>query len=335
METNNESNLNSLRSVSEFFGDTSEMNVVVPKVQRAYAQGRNSEENLRSHFVNEIFDHLESNETLELSFVYGSKTKSENGDIYRFELLDGQQRITTLILLYWYVASAEGKEIPRFINSFTYETRTTSYSFLKELAKTTVCLATSKPSETIRNRQWYTIAFDKDSSVNGMMNMLDSIHQRYIVSTKKGNLYDRLNNIKFYELDLEDFGLTEEIYVKMNARGLQLTPFENFKADLIKYMKRDDKSTYKHFVKMDIVGSPMVPYYLAVSQKLDNKWLNYFWKREDHTDREYCTRYFRFFYRFFASKLILDKQKDFRAQDYRPKSDNNKIWDFFWRLSPE
>lgn len=335
METNNAINLNSLRSVSEFFGDTSEMNVVVPKVQRAYAQGRNSEVNLRSHFVDEIFNYLESNKTLELSFIYGSKTKSEDGDAFRFELLDGQQRITTLILLYWYIASAEGKDIPGFINSFTYETRTTSSSFLKELAKTTVSPANQKPSDAIRNRQWYTIAFDKDSSVNGMMNMLDSIHQRYIVSTAKGNLYDRLYNIKFYELDLEDFGLTEEIYVKMNARGLQLTPFENFKADLIKYMRREDKTAYKHSVKMDIVGSPLVPYYLSISQKLDNKWLNYFWKREDRTDREYCTRYFRFFYRFFASKLILDKQKDYRAQDYRPKSENNKIWDFFWRLSPE
>ncbi len=331
---NKSTQLNSLRSLPEFFGRDNNISVVVPKVQRAYAQGRANEENLRTQFVNRIFESLETDTPLELSFVYGSKTQ-EGEDSYRFELLDGQQRITTLLLLYWYIASAEGKEVPHFIKSFTYETRTTSANFLKELENSTISISDESPASTIRERQWYTTSFDKDESVTGMMNMLDAIHDRYIISDQKGQLFDRLDNLKFYELDLEDFGLSEEIYVKMNARGLQLTPFENFKADLIKFMKRDDMTQFQETVQMDISRKQTAPYFLNFSQKLDNRWLNMFWSKEDRTGRDYCIRYFRFFYHFFTAKLFLEIQNNKPALDYRPKSEDNKSWDFFWRLSPE
>ncbi|MDE7420672.1 MAG: DUF262 domain-containing protein [Muribaculaceae bacterium] len=328
----NNNNLNSLRSLTEFFGEDNQMSVVVPKIQRAYAQGRSKEENLRTQFVNELFNALEIDEPLELSFVYGSKNLDEDG-AYRYELLDGQQRITTLMLVYWYLASAERKPVPPFIKSFTYETRTTSSKFLDELSHSTIKIDIEYPSKTLRQLKWYTLSFDKDSSVNGMMNMLDAIHHRYIGSSERGNLYYRLHNLKFYELDLKEFKLTEEIYVKMNARGLQLTPFENFKADLVKFMKRDDMPLFQDLVEMEIVGKPLAPYYLNFSQKLDNRWLNLFWHKEDKTGRDYCTRYFRFFYRYFASKCFLDYQKALTAQEFRPKSEGTP-WNFFWELSP-
>lgn len=325
-------NLNSICSLNGFFGEDNQMSVVIPKIQRAYAQGRAKEKNLRNQFISELFSALEKDEPIELSFVYGSKNLNEDGT-YRYELLDGQQRITTLMLIYWYIASAEDKKVPDFIKSFSYETRTTSSKFLEELARNTIELDSDKPSAIIRHLKWYTLSFDKDSSVNGMMNMLDTIHHRYVNSTEKVNLYDRLHNLRFYELDLKDFGLTEEIYVKMNARGLQLTPFENFKADLIKFMKREDMSIFHDIVEMDIIGKPKVPYYLNFSQKLDNKWLNLFWHKKDKTGRDYCIRYFRFFYRYFASKCFLDYQKDLNAQEFRPKSKGTP-WNFFWELSP-
>lgn len=328
----NDNNLNSLRSITEFFGDDNQMSVVVPKIQRAYAQGRSKEYNLRTQFVNELFNALEKNESIELSFVYGAKNLDEDG-VYRYELLDGQQRITTLMLVYWYIASVEGQDVPGFIKSFTYETRTTSSKFLNELARNTIKIDIEEPSAVIRHMKWYTLSFDKDSSVNGMMNMLDAIHHRYVNSVNRGNLYERLGLLKFYELDLKEFGLTEEIYVKMNARGLQLTPFENFKADLVKFMKRSDMTLFQDLVEMDIIGRPLAPYYLNFSQKLDNRWLNLFWHKEDKTGRDYCTRYFRFFYRYFASKCFLDYQKDLTAQEFRPKSEGT-AWNFFWELSP-
>lgn len=325
-----------LKSLAEFLGEPN-IKVVVPKIQRAYAQGRKSEKNIRNQFVDELFTALENGSTLELSFVYGSKIKSEDGSSIRFELLDGQQRITTLVLLSWFLACASGKEIPQFIKSFNYETRTTSETFLKELADNPLDVSNEKPSDALRNRQWYTLAFDKDDSVRGMLRMLDAIYYRYQDSPKKDALYVNLANLKFYELDLDDFGLTEEIYVKMNARGLQLTPFENFKADLTKLLKDDSIAEYNKEVEMDIAGHPMVPYYLSISQKIDNRWLDIFWSKEDADGRDYCDRFFRFFYRFFSTKYFLEIQKDIRPDDFRPNAMpgriEGKIWDFLWNLS--
>lgn len=328
----------SLKSLAEFLGEPN-IKVVVPKIQRAYAQGRTSEVNIRSQFVDEIFNALESGKILELSFVYGSKVLLEDGKSSRFELLDGQQRITTLVLLHWFLACVTGREIPEFIRAFSYETRTTSETFLKELANNPLEIGDERPSDSLRNRQWYTLSFDKDNSVRGMLIMLDAIYSRYKTSSNKEVLYNNLSNIKFYELDLDDFGLTEEIYVKMNARGLQLTPFENFKADLTKLLKDESVPEFNNEVEMEIAGHPIVPYYLSISQKIDNRWLDIFWNSEDTDGRVYCDRFFRFFYRFFTTKFFLEIQKDLKAEAFRPKkqpdSEESKIWNFLWVLSPE
>lgn len=328
--------ISSLKSLADFLGEQ-DIKVVVPKIQRAYAQGRKSEENIRSQFVEELFTALEEDKTIELSFVYGSKVKSQDGKYSRFELLDGQQRITTLVLLHWFLACVSGKDIPQFIKAFNYETRTTSETFLKRLADNPLDIVNEKPSDSLRNRQWYTLSFDKDNSVRGMLCMLDAFYFRYLESQNKEQLYDNLHNIKFYELDLDDFGLTEEIYVKMNARGLQLTPFENFKADLIKLLKDETITEFNKVVEMDIAGHPTVPYYLNISQKIDNRWLDLFWSHEDVNGRDYCDRFFRFFYRFFTTKYFLEIQKNLKADSFRPvaqpNTEESKIWNFLWVLS--
>ncbi|MBD5281133.1 MAG: DUF262 domain-containing protein [Bacteroides sp.] len=337
-------NPTSLKTLADFLGQK-KISVVVPKIQRAYAQGRKSEENIRIQFCDELFSSLENETKIELSFVYGSKVVESNSETIRFELLDGQQRITTLVLLYWFLACASGRQIPEWLTAFTYETRTTSTNFLHELSRSSLDVVNNKPSEVIRGRQWYTLAYDKDSSVWGMLNMLDTFHERYKVSDKKEQLFDNLDNIRFYELDLDDFGLTEEIYIKMNARGLQLTPFENFKADIIKYLKDEENPNFKERVHMEIVGHPEVDYYLNFSQKMDNRWLDIFWRKEDGTGtgdndgRKYCARFFRFFYRYFANKYYMEVQGAQPADYFRPKtlpeSEEGKVWHFLWTLSPK
>lgn len=78
-------------------------NVVIPIIQRDYAQGRPGKEFIRRTFLKEIKDHLEDGKELTLDFVYGSM----EGDA--FHPLDGQQRLTTLWLIYWYIALRAGK----------------------------------------------------------------------------------------------------------------------------------------------------------------------------------------------------------------------------------
>ncbi|WPC12000.1 hypothetical protein LEQ04_02775 [Riemerella anatipestifer] len=50
--------------------------------------------------------------------------------------LDGQQRLTTLFLLYWFIAIKENKlsaELKKLLTKFNYETRTSSKEFCNDL----------------------------------------------------------------------------------------------------------------------------------------------------------------------------------------------------------
>lgn len=334
-----------LCSLPEFFTDAEgqPVSVVVPKIQRAFAQGRQRERAVRERFVNKLFEALEQNRPMELNFVYGSKTREgATPGACRLELLDGQQRVTTLSLLYWYLACAEHRALPSWLSQLTYETRTTTENFLNRLVTRSLDIGSRLPSEAIRRRQWYAAvssSFDKDSSVRGMLAMLDAIHlryRRYADTPGATPLFDRLSNLRFYQLDLRDFGLTEEVYIKMNARGLQLTPFENFKADLTGYMKDHPSQGFSNPVEMK-PGGPKVPFYTRFFARLDNEWVDLFWQRDD-SGRDYSARYFRFFYRYLLNKLFLEQMAGKRPQLFEPsevaKSDDMADWQFLRREAP-
>ena len=75
--------------------------IEIPIIQRDYAQGRLGKEYLRQGFLTnlkEALDEEDDEKELKLDFVYGSV---ENG---KLQPLDGQQRLTTLWLLHWYIA---------------------------------------------------------------------------------------------------------------------------------------------------------------------------------------------------------------------------------------
>lgn len=294
--------------------------ILIPMIQRPYAQGRRSQKNIRQKFLSDIFKVLanDNQPKLELNFVYGAFTKDDENES-TFELLDGQQRLTTLFLLHWYVANASNVDVMNNLKKFVYQTRTSSADFLAKLLAQHIAIEKSqKPSKVIRNLSWYSRSFDKDTTVDSMLRMLDDIHLFYCDAEKKPS-YDDLNKLQFYVLDLEGFGMTEELFIKMNARGLQLTPFENFKADLIGFLKNHEE--YSIDVPLaDSKMNRMVPYWLNFSSLLDCKWTNLFWQKpmdcEDSGSKECDKSFFRFIQRFFANKSIILAGKQVRTDAY-------------------
>jgi len=118
---------------SSFWELLTEMTKIqIPIIQRDFAQGRENEKTnkIRSLFLESIIEAVESEKgSLELDFVYGNVEK----DV--FQPLDGQQRLTTLFLLHWYIALKTG-ELPntkKHFIKFTYETRISSREFCNEL----------------------------------------------------------------------------------------------------------------------------------------------------------------------------------------------------------
>ncbi|WP_279086842.1 DUF262 domain-containing protein [Bacteroides acidifaciens] len=294
--------------------------IVIPKIQRPYAQGRKDKvcKYVRDGFLTELFTALCNNELLELNFIYGIIRPSD--EVYVMELLDGQQRITTLFLLYWYIVNRELQQGDEFDNDvrnklkkFIYETRSSSTVFCQKLADFRIDLSNNTPKELICSSKWYFKSFDRDNSIVAMLTMLDAIHEKYNQCSPI-ELYKNLGNIQFYVKSLGYFNLSEELYIKMNARGLQLSPFENFKADLTNFITHSPYDRFTASVPLYDNTGESIPFHLNFSIKLDAKWVDIFW---NETEASFDAAYMAFFYRYFACKYIVASKNDITDQDMR------------------
>lgn len=280
--------------------------IKIPRIQRDYAQGREDEENIRNRFLKALFTHLVSKkETMDLDFIYGSL--KEFDDKNYFTPLDGQQRITTLFLLNWYVSNVEleGQQKVDYLeklSSFSYETRPAAKNFCKELVKYKF---DKTPVPEIINQKWFLEFYTQDPTISSMLNMLETIHKLYV--NHNVELFHRLSSLRFYIMPLDGFNLSDELYIKMNARGKQLSDFENFKADLINWMKSENNIDYKDFSKKIDYHSKTLPYYLSIASKLDNEWSDLFWSA--HTTQDYDESYLCFITRFFATNFATNVDK--------------------------
>lgn len=85
----------------------------------------------------------------------------------------------------------------------------------------------------IKDSPWFRYGWENDPTISAMLVMIQSIHN---IFNNMSDVWEKLvvdNIISFEVLDLgaKDFELTDELYIKTNARGKQLSDFENFKAD--------------------------------------------------------------------------------------------------------
>lgn len=200
--------------------------IVIPKIQRDYAQGRKEEEEIRRNFLNALYKGL-TNNGLTLDFIYGSQ---ENNALLP---LDGQQRLTTLFLLHWLVAMREGidPEKTHFLKKFQYETRPDTALFCQLLTTWKGKCEGTKISECIMNSPDYLLSWDHDPTITSMLHMLDALDEKFYGQNKPiDQLWDKLDQINFYCKDIKDLGETDDIYIKMNSRGKPLTNFEHFKS---------------------------------------------------------------------------------------------------------
>lgn len=269
--------------------------VEIPIIQRDYAQGRASSREVREVFLEALFTYLEEDlPHRDLDFIYGSVDRQDDG-LNRFIPLDGQQRLTTLFLLHWYLAALAGDQagfrsmfLRRQRSRFTYETRSSSQEFCDALVAATIDLDQLLPpdegkqnrlSKTIRDRGWYYLSWDQDPTVQSMLTMLDSIHGRF---HSRPEFYERLTSrenrvITFLMLPLHEFGLTDDLYIKMNSRGKPLSPFENFKA---RYEQHIDELPWKNAgdYTLDFGDGPVaVSRRTYFAHQIDTTWADLFW----------------------------------------------------------
>lgn len=254
--------------------------IEIPKIQRDFAYGRTDEKNKRKRerFLDSLFDAI-NGKSITLDFVYG--------DIKENVLtpLDGQQRLTTLYLLYWYASKKENiaETEMEFLKCFSYETRPSARKFCEAITTRRFILENGKTlSEQIKDKNWFPLEWQHDATISSMLVMLDAIQEKFAFVD---NLYAKLESISFYFLPIEDMGLTDELYIKMNSRGKPLTQFEHFKAEFEKQLKMADENLAKQ------IGS-----------KIDKEWTDLLWQYRnsgmgddsDNTTDDEFLRYFIF-----------------------------------------
>jgi hypothetical protein len=261
----------------------------VPMIQRDYAQGRSTASEVREEFLNAIEEALHKAAAdptlpLNLDFIYGSV--DGDGET-RFLPLDGQQRLTTLFLLHWYLAWRDGQAdtFEQLFRKngrarFAYSVRPSTTEFFDALVGYRPAASPeSVPNlaQLITDQPWYFRSWRLDPTIQSVLCMLDAIHQRF---SKSHGLFSRLIDekqpaITFQLLDLENFGLSDDLYIKMNARGKPLTPFETFKARYEQELQGQFKGeTFS-------IGGDQFSAAEYVARRMDTAWADLFWKLRD------------------------------------------------------
>ena len=227
--------------------------IEIPLIQRDYAQGRLDARvtEIRVNFLEILLDAIAGGESVGLDFVYG---KIEGATFYP---LDGQQRLTTLFLLHWYLGSAANcLGVGASWTRFSYATRASARLFCQRLAANPLPQEEDVPSAWIIDQPWYLYVWQTDPSIQSMLVMIDAIHQqiqRLNPELDARAAWKRLTRaespaVSFYLLPLDDMESDEDLYIKMNSRGKPLTPFENFKARFeqdIRHSERADEFVHK------------------------------------------------------------------------------------------
>lgn len=259
--------------------------IEIPIIQRDYAQGHPEQHIIRDEFLADLRQALalpadDLKLPLDLDFVYGSVIGNA------FRPLDGQQRLTTLFLLHWYLGWVDGRLDDfraRFVSEnesrFAYEVRPSSRDFINGLSLYEPTF-TSKNCADLRamitDQPWYFRSWQFDPTIRSALAMLDRMH---CVFRDAAGLYSRLIDSKFpavtfQVLDLKRFDLSDDLYIKMNARGKPLTPFETFKARFERHLKSvfpDERPA--------ICGGRLVAEFFA--HEIDTRWSNFFWPFRD------------------------------------------------------
>ena len=255
--------------------------VVIPQLQRDYAQGRAEAKELRVRFLSQILRVLRREDgRLNLDFVYGyDKALSPNHHPI-FYPLDGQQRLTTLWLLHWYLLPSESlAEEREWLLRFSYRTRSSSTRFCQLLVEHAVVDDSRLDVAAIKDQPWYRQSYNADASITAMLGTLRTIKE-LVAPEERVALWERLCHQRALTFDVidikgEEFRLTDELYIKMNARGKQLTSFECYKADLTRALReigeQDVPCCYK--------GKPL-SYADYFAFKVDNEWLDLFYHGE-------------------------------------------------------
>ena len=320
-------------------------NIIIPKIQRDYAQGRSGKEYIRRLFLKEIYESINNNKPITLDFVYGS-CSYDNKSFYP---IDGQQRITTLWLIYWFVTLKSGNLVSYqdVLANFTYETRESSSSFCEALCDANN-FSSLKSDENIvkyiKNQTWFCSSWLQDQTISSMLRTIGE-------SGKDDNIigvFGKADYNKFWEnltekdiitfkvmnIGTEQLPISDDLYIKMNARGKSLTDFENFKADLVGWINNESNPDSKELesnIPTDVTtcsNGNTKNYRQYYSKQIDTEWTDTFWHEAKNQllknfDGRIDEIAFSFFNRYVLNQICMEEK--LKAIDFEQSKRSDDI----------
>lgn len=293
--------------------------IYVPEFQRNYLQGDDSNESIkdkRNRLLDDIFDCIDSkSKSIDLGFIYGRVEESYKGKL--FYPYDGQQRLTTLYFLYLliYFKFKKYDEIDSIKEKLSYQTRISTNRFIESLLS---WILDSKEKDNIYNdfwnkdgknlkgfimsQDWFMMTeWNFDVSIINMLSIIAEISGRI-----KKNLGDKTGIDNFIDKDennpfqfdfiyVDDISKSDDLYIKINARGKALSPFENLKSDIDEYWNNEDKT------------------------KLDAEWTEYVWNQLDVNDKNKEKSFDNSFYNLLSNIFYLQYLVGLDQQDINDK----------------
>lgn len=166
----------------------------------------------------------------------------------------------------------------------------------------------------IENQTWFYSEWKQDPTVYGMLTMLFGNNQ----NDSSDNIFDIFGHdketlTKYWKLltsnnieqspimfnhtiiGSEELPLSDVLYIKMNARGKPLTNFENFKAEVIKWVSENVSKEES----------------IRVASKFDNEWTDIFWEnglgKSVHNVEEL---FFVFFNRIYYQYVVTERNSE-------------------------
>ena len=219
--------------------------------------------------------------------------------------------------MHWYIAlkAEKLKEVSNILKNFSYETRISSREFCKKLCEADFTqFVEGSIVDFITQQTWFYSSWKQDPTIQAMLRMLGNTSEEEglkdnIEEVFRGGDFNKYwelltqeeTPIAFYYQPLKDFGLSDDLYIKMNARGKQLTPFENFKADLIGYIEqqaKDEKNDKKE------EWNKLLDVYKGIPILLDTDWMDIFWKNKSNKNHQIDEIYYAFLNRFFWNYYV-------------------------------
>ena len=306
-------NINNIKEHKVVVKTSSINEIKIPMIQRDYVQGLDKKKLVP--FLNTLIDALLNGQKLSLDFIYGNI--NEDGV---FEPIDGQQRLTTLALLTFYLyCRQKGSDNNKTLNNpfklITYATRQSAKKFCELLSKDEFKDEFDNsvvPSNVIKENPKYFREYDEDTTISAMLKTLDKIHEIICKENIDINgLIKHIDNIIFQIFPMESFNLSDDLYIKMNGRGKQLSSFDNFKADYFKWLEEVCNNDNIDNLIPNSIESDKYKKLETLKRKFDTDYIDIFWDYAFENSKNTSEApdpeklFFRFINRFVISKSDL------------------------------